>query len=77
MTSTFCPERSPTSRDFDPKNAASMVKEACRTSALLTALPVEDGPATLAEGYDVQDQLIANLGERTIGWKLGRLEAWP
>lgn len=57
-------------KDFDPTNAAAILVEACRTGALLTALPVEDRPTTMAEGYDVQDRLIAELGQRTVGWKL-------
>ncbi|WP_018260142.1 2-keto-4-pentenoate hydratase [Methylobacterium sp. WSM2598] len=56
---------------FDPEPAAALLAEAWRGGRQITALPPEIRPATLAEGYAVQDRLIAVLGEPCSGWKLG------
>ena len=37
----------------------------------LAELPAEIRPRTLSQGYDVQDRLLALLGEPVAGWKLG------
>jgi 2-keto-4-pentenoate hydratase len=36
-----------------------------------TALPPDLRPATVADGYDIQDRLVANLDLPIAGWKLG------
>lgn len=56
---------------FDAAPAAAALADAWRTGRLLTELPAPIRPRTLAEGYDVQDQLIDALGEPAVGWKLG------
>lgn len=56
---------------FDPAPAASMLADAWRSGALLKELPEAIRPRTMAEGYDVQDRLIAELGQPVAGWKLG------
>ena len=43
---------------FDAAPAAAALAEAWRTGRLLTELPAPIRPRTLAEGYDVQDQLV-------------------
>lgn len=59
------------SETFDPAPAASMLADAWRSGALLAELPAAVRPRTMAEGYDVQDRLIAALGRPVVGWKLG------
>ena len=44
---------------------------AWRSGKQLNELPAEMRLRTLSEGYAVQDDLIARLGERSVGWKLG------
>ena len=56
---------------FDPAPAAAILAEAWRTGTLLTELPAAVRPRTMAEGYDVQDRLVAELGCPAVGWKLG------
>lgn len=56
---------------FDPSPAAAMLADAWRRGEQLAELPAEIRPATLAQGYDVQDRLIELLGEPVAGWKLG------
>lgn len=56
---------------FDPAPAAAVLADAWRSGALLEELPEAVRPRTMAEGYDVQDRLIAGLGQPVAGWKLG------
>ena len=56
---------------FDPAPAAATLAEAWRSGALLTELPPDLRPQTLAQGYDIQDRLVAGLGRPVVGWKLG------
>ncbi|HWK46940.1 MAG TPA: fumarylacetoacetate hydrolase family protein [Stellaceae bacterium] len=51
--------------------AASYLAELWRSGRQVTALPPELRPSSLEEGYDIQDRLVAALGERVVGWKLG------
>jgi 2-keto-4-pentenoate hydratase len=51
--------------------AASLLAAAWRGGKQLNELPAEIRPRTLSEGYAVQDDLIAKLGEKSVGWKLG------
>jgi 2-keto-4-pentenoate hydratase len=51
--------------------AASLLAAAWRSGKQLNELPAEIRPRTLSEGYAVQDDLIARLGETPVGWKLG------
>lgn len=56
---------------FDSAAAAQLLARAWRSGDLLAELPSTVRPATLAQGYDVQDCLIALLGHPVVGWKLG------
>lgn len=58
-------------RDFDPTPAAAMLAGAWRSGTLLAELPEAIRPATVAQGYDVQDRMIEELGQAVAGWKLG------
>lgn len=59
------------SEPFDPGPAASILADAWRRGVQLKELPQSTHPATLTQGYDVQDRLIELLREPTAGWKLG------
>ena len=59
------------SGSFDPAPAAAMLAEAWHSGALLAELPPAIRPQTLAQGYDIQDRLVADLGHPAVGWKLG------
>jgi len=59
------------SPEFDPAAAADILAAAWRHGALLQALPEPARPVTMAQGYAVQDALIARIGPKTVGWKLG------
>lgn len=56
---------------YDPAPAASILANALRTGVQRAELPAEIRPQTLSQGYDVQDRLLALLGEPVAGWKLG------
>jgi 2-keto-4-pentenoate hydratase len=55
---------------YDPMPAASMLAEAWKSGTQLAELPSALRPQTLSQGYDVQDKLIAALGEKVVGWKV-------
>lgn len=59
------------SNTFHPAPAAELLTEAWQSGSLLKELPQSCRPQTVDQGYDIQDQLIANLGEPVVGWKLG------
>ena len=59
------------STPFDPTPAAAILAEAWRSGALLKELPEAVRPANMAQGYDIQDSLIAQMGLSSVGWKLG------
>lgn len=42
---------------------------------VIERLPTEEAPASLAEGYQIQDRVAELLGRRTVGWKLGATSA--
>ena len=48
-----------------------MLAEAWHGGNLLTELPAAVRPQTLAQGYDIQDRLMATLDRPVVGWKLG------
>jgi len=54
-----------------PEAAAEWLATLWRRGAQAEALPEALRPATLEQGYDIQDRLVAALGERVAGWKLG------
>ncbi|ARP94493.1 2-keto-4-pentenoate hydratase [Bordetella genomosp. 13] len=56
---------------YDPTAAAELLASAWHHGASLQELPAECRPATLAQGYALQDRLIAVMGTPTAGWKLG------
>jgi len=51
--------------------AAAWMTELWRSGRQATALPPELRPATIADGYDIQDRFIAGLALPIAGWKLG------
>src|SRR6187401_1587200 len=59
------------SETYDPIPAARMLAAAWRDRAQITELPNEIRPQIMAHGYAVQHQLIEQLRERPVGWKLG------
>ncbi len=59
------------SEKFDLEAAAAILAEAWRDGTQLTHLPEPIRPRTMADGYDVQDRLIQQMGLSTCGWKLG------
>ena len=56
---------------FDPAAASAILADLRTTGRQIAELPPEARPRTLAEGYDVQDRLVARLGEGVRGWKVG------
>ena len=57
---------------FDTAPSVRLIANACRTKTRLGELPPGMRPATLDEGYDIQDALIAELADPVVGWKLGQ-----
>jgi 2-keto-4-pentenoate hydratase len=51
--------------------AAAWMTDLWRSGQQATALPADLRPATIADGYDIQDRFIAGLGLPIAGWKLG------
>lgn len=56
---------------FDPAASAALLLHAWRDGTLLDGLPAALRPATLQQGYDVQDCLFEAAGGKRVGWKLG------
>lgn len=56
---------------FDPMPAAKLLSDAWESGQLLDSIPEGVRPRTLDQGYDVQDSMIALIGEPVVGWKLG------
>ncbi len=56
---------------FDPGPAASILAQAWRSGAILSELPADVRPRTMLQGYDIQDRLAGEIGQTTVGWKLG------
>jgi len=59
-----------TDTTFAPQPAASRLANAWRTGALLTDLPAEERPPSLAEGYVVQSLMVGQLNDEQVGWKI-------
>jgi len=57
--------------EFDPAPAAHLLARAWHDDTQIVELPAPLRPRSLREGYDVQDLLASQLGEATVGWKLG------
>ncbi|HWL83148.1 MAG TPA: fumarylacetoacetate hydrolase family protein [Roseomonas sp.] len=55
----------------DIQAAAAQLAALWRSGEQIEALPPELRPADLNAGYDIQDALIAQIGEPVVGWKLG------
>ena len=51
--------------------AARILLDARRDRRTIGALPEACRPATVDEGYQIQDALVAASGARVLGWKLG------
>jgi 2-keto-4-pentenoate hydratase len=56
---------------FDPAPAAAMLADAWQAGTLLSELPAAIRPNTMADGYDIQDRLVARVDRSVAGWKLG------
>jgi 2-keto-4-pentenoate hydratase len=56
---------------YDPAPAAALLADAWRHGKQLRELPADCRPATLQQGYDLQDSLFAAMGGPLAGWKLG------
>lgn len=56
---------------LDPNAAATYLADLWRSGRQVEALPPALRPGSVEEGYDIQDRLIALLGEPVLGWKLG------
>lgn len=56
---------------FDPAPGAALIADAWRDGRQLAELPPEARPRDISQGYDVQERLMAKLGEPVGGWKLG------
>ena len=56
---------------YDAAPAARLLAQAWRSGRQLHEIPAEMRPGTIAEGYDLQDAFVAELGEATAGYKLG------
>jgi 2-keto-4-pentenoate hydratase len=52
-------------------DAALYLADLWRSGRQVDALPPDLRPASVADGYDIQDRFIAALGEKVVGWKLG------
>lgn len=51
--------------------AAKVLADAHRTRSVLDELPRDCVPQSLQEGYQIQDELIRQLGWTVVGWKVG------
>jgi len=56
---------------FHPAPAAAILTDAWRSGLLIAELPEAVRPRTMSQGYDIQDRLVAELGQMPVGWKLG------
>lgn len=57
---------------FDPGPAATTLAARWKDGGRLTDLSELIRPRLLSEGYDVQDRLVAEIGDSVAGWKIGR-----
>lgn len=57
---------------FDPAPAARLLVDASRAGTQIAGLADAMRPATLDQGYDVQDRFVALDGDPVAGWKLGQ-----
>lgn len=60
-----------TDHTFNATPTASTLLHAWRSGELLSGLPAEQQPPTLAQAYDAQDALFKAAGGVRAGWKLG------
>lgn len=65
------PHSSRVTPTYDPADAALALVHAWQEGRQLSALPEDQRPRTLAEGYTLQDAFVQAIGDRTAGWKLG------
>lgn len=56
---------------YDPSPAAQLLAAAWREGRQLTELPADVRPATLKQGYALQEAFAAAVGDKVSGWKLG------
>jgi 2-keto-4-pentenoate hydratase len=65
------PEGRISMNSFDPGPAGALLAAAWRSGEQIAELPEAVRPRMLAEGYDIQARLLAELGHPIVGWKLG------
>src|SRR5690242_4907850 len=59
----------------DLRRAAELMWRARREEHRIDHLPPELRPATLAEGYDIQDAMVAVVAQPVTGWKIAATSA--
>lgn len=57
---------------FDPSAAARLLVDTCKSGTQITGLSEAMRPATLDQGYDIQDRYVLLDGDPVAGWKLGQ-----
>jgi 2-keto-4-pentenoate hydratase len=57
--------------DLAIAEAAARLADARRRTALLSDLGPAHAPATIAEGYRIQDAFRSSWGDAVVGWKIG------
>ncbi|MBX6321140.1 MAG: fumarylacetoacetate hydrolase family protein [Rhodospirillaceae bacterium] len=53
------------------ERAAALLVDARRRGATIPAVPAEVRPATVDDGYRIQDEVARRLGQPVVGWKIG------
>ncbi len=56
---------------YDPRVAAATLADAWKSGRQLAELPAAARPGSLAEGYDLQEAMLAANAQPIAGWKLG------
>ncbi len=56
---------------YDPRIAAATIADAWKSGRQLQELPTTARPGSLAEGYDLQESMLAANAQPIAGWKLG------
>ncbi len=57
--------------NYDPRIAAATIADAWKSGRQLQELPTTARPSSLAEGYDLQEAMLAANAQPIAGWKLG------
>jgi 2-keto-4-pentenoate hydratase len=56
--------------NFDPANAAALLKQSWDSGVQLVGLPPEFKPQAIDDGYAAQARFVASMGEPVAGWKV-------